>query len=88
MFANVAHYTALYDHVAATAGSKTSALLLSYGPYIYLVISICNSGCCSISQSGLQVRNLTGHPSLEQTSLQTPHTPVNSNKQLWRFNIC
>jgi hypothetical protein len=88
MFANVAHYTALYDHVAAKAGSKASVLLLSYGPYIYFVILTCNSGCCVISQSGLRGRNLTSHPSLEQTSLQTPHTLANSNKQLWRFNIC
>jgi hypothetical protein len=31
MFANVAHYTALYTNVAAKPGSDTSALLLSYG---------------------------------------------------------
>jgi hypothetical protein len=34
MFANVAHYTALYDHFVAKTGSETSALLLFYGQYI------------------------------------------------------
>lgn len=38
MFANVAHYTALYTNVVAKLGSDTSALLLSYGLYTYVFI--------------------------------------------------
>jgi hypothetical protein len=88
MFANVAHYTALYDHVAAKTGSETSALLLSYGPYIYFLLLMCRSGCYSVSQSALQEQNLTSHLAREQISLQTPHTLANSNKQRWLSNIC
>jgi hypothetical protein len=87
MFANVAHYTALYDHVAAKTGSETSALLLSYGPYIYLLLLMCPSSCYSVSQSTLR-ENLTSHLAREQISLQTPHTLANSNKQRWLSNIC
>lgn len=58
MFTNVGHFTALYDHVVAKTGSETSALLLSYGQYMYFLIKVSTPGHHSNALPGLQIRSL------------------------------